>query len=390
MNESKPIDGVRLLSVSPRFFKPPIIEKLTTQKATEVVNFHQSIPGYEQTPLHSLKSFAQNIGISHVLVKDESSRFNLQAFKVLGSSYAMARFLQDSVKENMKAKAITFATATDGNHGRGVAWSAKIFGCQAVIYLPHGTAKRRVEAIEELGAKAVVTTQNYDDTVRQVHNDALKYGWQIIQDTATEPESITPLRIMQGYLTMAHEIKEQLKTQELRKPTHIILQAGVGTMAAAIIGYWINSFDIRPKFILLEPENAACFYNSATADSEKPLVAEGSLESIMAGLCCGEPNPQAYNLIKEFTSVYLSCADYVSAEGVRILARPLQTDPAILAGESGSPGIGLLSLLKHSPSLRKSLAIEKNSCVLIFNTEGITDPLTNEMILKKNAWPSPN
>ncbi|MBL0712325.1 MAG: diaminopropionate ammonia-lyase [Desulfosarcina sp.] len=361
--------------------------------------FHRQLPDYRPTHLVRLNRLARSWGIGEILVKDESTRFGLRAFKVLGGSYAVARLVCEKLRvaiENIdyndlvsaavrqRIGRITLTTATDGNHGRGVAWAAQQFKQPAVIYMPRGSAGARVESIRAHGATDEVTDLNYDDTVRLAWRRAQANGWQVIQDTAREGYTAIPRWIMQGYLTLCAEAVDQMSHEGLR-PTHVFIQAGVGAFAGAMVGYLVNRYhDNPPRFIIMEPNKAACILASAAAADGRPHAVTGNLETIMVGLACGEPNPAAWEILRDFASGYISCGNFVAANGIRILANPLEGDNAVEAGESGAVGIGLLDLLANTPAfvgLKRELAIGPDATLLFFNTEGATDPANYREIL---------
>lgn len=222
----------------------------------------------------------------------------------------------------------TFATVTAGNHGKGVAWAAKIFGQKAKVYLPAGSSEERLRAIQEYGADAHISDMNYDDAVIHVAAEARKNNWVLLQDTAWDGYVELPLYIMQGYTTIIAEILEQLQGQDLKLFTHVFLQAGVGSFAAAMTAAIYNQTTNNPPvFIIAEPSEAACLYQSAGSDSGSPERFFGNLDSMMAGLACGEPSPIAWEILKPLTEVFFSCSDEISASGMRILASPVNNDP---------------------------------------------------------------
>ena len=374
--------------------------------ADKVHRFHRQLPNYMPTPLVSLEGLAGAWGLGGIFVKDESARFGLKAFKVLGGSYAVARLicrklgmiLEETQCDKLFSEQVrqrigpmTLATATDGNHGRGIAWTAQQFGLKAVVYMPKGTVRSRIETIRSHGASVEVTDRNYDDTVRLASDAAEKNGWYLIQDTSREGYEEIPLWIMQGYLTMCKEAIEQMAERNTA-PTHVFIQAGVGTMAGAVVGYLANTFrDRPPRFIIMEPKKAACHFASAVAGDGRPHAVTGDLDTIMAGLACGEPNPMSWDILRDFPSGYISCDNYVAANGIRILANPLHGDRAVEAGESGSVGIGVLELLaKHTAfeKIREDLGIGSDSTMLFFNTEGATDPVNYREILWYGKYPT--
>lgn len=386
--------------------KGVVPEDFSEASADRVHRFHQQLPGYATTNLAALNGLAKAWGVGGVYVKDESTRFDLKAFKVLGGSYAVARLvckklgicLEETtyaylVSEQARKKIgrMTFTTATDGNHGRGIAWAAQQLGQQAMIYMPKGAAPSRVTNIRSHGASVEVTDLNYDDAVRLACRNAEDNGWYVVQDTAWEGYDEIPLWIMQGYMTMCKEAVDQMAEQNA-VPTHVFVQAGVGALAGGVVGYLMNRFRARPpKFVIVEPNNAACIFASAVAGDGKPHAVTGDLETIMVGLACGEPNPIGWPTLRDFPSCYIKCDNYVSANGIRILANPIGGDRAVEAGESGSVGVGVLDLLvnrKPFRELRQTLGIGSDSKILIFNTEGATDPVNYREILWYGKYPS--
>jgi len=381
-------------------------QAFSQETADKVHHFHQQLPNYTPTHLVSLKELAQTWGIGDIFVKDESTRFDLKAFKVLGGSYAVAQLIcqklsmrleetdyrylvSDEVRNRIGR--MTLTTATDGNHGRGIAWAAQQLGQDAVIYMPKGTVPSRVDNIRSHGASVEVTDLNYDDAVRLANSMAEKNGWHMIQDTSWEGYEEVPLWIMQGYMTMCKEAVEQMAEQNTT-PTHVFIQAGVGAMSGAVVGYLVNRFrERRPRFIIMEPNNAACIFTSAAAGDGQPHAVTGDLNTIMAGLACGEPNLIGWPILRDFPSGYVRCDDYVAANGIRILANPVGGDRPVEAGESGSVGIGLLDLLANHTAfkeIRQALNIGPDSKLLFFNTEGATDPVNYREILWYGKCPA--
>lgn len=375
------------------------LEFLNEVKAREVSRYHESFPMYKETPLIALKNLAHKFNLGQIYVKDESKRFNLNAFKVLGGSYAAAAYLADKLSldmsnisfdilknEGLKRKAgeMVFITATDGNHGRGIAWTAKQLGYKSVIFMPKGSSYHRINNIKAEGGEVIVLDCNYDDAVRHAKQYAMDNNGVLMQDTALEGYEDIPLWIMQGYITIAHEVVSQLNEIQ-DKPTHLFLQAGVGSFAAAMLGFFVNKYGKDElNTIIIEPENANCIYKSAVINDGKPHIVEGSLETIMAGLSCGEPNPIAWPILRDHADCFVSSPDYIAARGMSILANPINGDERIVSGESGAPGIGLISLLMEKDELKdlkEALKLDNNSRVLIISTEGDTDPDSYRRIL---------
>src|SRR5690625_3136677 len=366
-----------------------VLESFSEQTVDEIYAFQRSHPKYTKTPLVQLNNLSEKIRLGNVYVKDESKRFGLNAFKVLGGIYVVGKYIAEKldlpfanltidkllskeVKE--QTGTLTVASSTDGNRGRGIGWAAREFGHEAVIYLPKGAAKERVEAIEKEGAEAVVTDVNDDDTVRLISEHAEENNWVRVQDTAWEGYEDIPHCIMQGYATLTKEIYEQLNGD---RPTHVFLQAGVGSYAAAVVSSFKKLYDEEaPKFILVEPHEANCYYHSFIANDFDYRTVTGDLDTIMAGLSCGEPSPQAWEILRNEIDVSFSCDDSISALGLRILGNPLDNDERIISGEAGSVTAGLLYILMTHPNLaeiREKLNLTKDAKVVLINTEGDTD-----------------
>lgn len=354
--------------------------------------FHSRIPGYHISPLKGLPRLAAMLGLRDIWVKDESSRLNLSSFKVLGGSYAIYRFVKQALGDEAldifseegrrlihnQLGDLTFAAATDGNHGRGVAWSASHLGFKSVIYVHENTSKARIQAIEENGARVVVIKGTYDDAVRQLNQDAEQFGWQVISDTSWPGYEDIPRWVMQGYSTAFSEAQEQLAAQGIIKPSHIFVQAGVGSLAAACLGFYAQLFGLeRPRSVIVEPDKAACLFLSAEKGDGQPHSFPGELDTIMAGLACGDPNPQAWKALWDITDAFVKCPDYVAAKGMRVYGVPLAGDPFVVSGESGAATLGALMFIMQRPELaplREYLKLDRDSEVLLINTEGNTDP----------------
>ncbi len=371
------------------------LDILTMDEAEKARTYHKSFKEYAATPLIELPRLAGYLGISRLFVKDESHRFGLNAFKVLGASYAIGRYLaqklgrdigdlsyeelcSDTVRKQLGN--ITFTTATDGNHGRAVAWAARRLGQKAVVYMPKGSDPVRLNNIRSLGAEATITDLNYDDAVRLSEQQAREHGWVIVQDTAWPGYEDIPTWIMQGYATLAVEALEQMRAQGVAAPTHVFLQAGVGSFAGGVLGFLASSLgDGMPKVVIVEPERAHCIYKSARIGDGRPHAVKGDLDTLMAGLACGEPNTISWELLRDYAAAYVSCPDYLAATGMRVLATPLKGDPVIISGESGAVTTGLLHLLMESTtdravSLRKAIGLGRDAIVLLVSTEGNTSP----------------
>ncbi len=364
------------------------LDFLSTQVAEQVQQFHQSFPMYQSTPLVDLSHLAAFLGVAKIYVKDESHRFGLNAFKVLGGSYAIGSYLANLLgkdisqlpyeamtSEETKAQIgdVTFITATDGNHGRGVAWTANQLGQKSVVYMPKGSAPERLANIRKEGSDAEITELCYDDAVRLAYENAQKYSWVLVQDTAWEGYEATPRHIMQGYTTMAQEVAEVLP----HPPTHIFLQAGVGSLPAAIAGYFSDLYkDNKPIITIVEPHSANCIFKTAEANDGALHPVTGDMNTIMAGLACGEPCSIAWDVLRDYADFFLTCDDTVSATGMRMLGAPLKGDTRVISGESGAATYGCLIELMTSEACRPyrdMLQLNETSRVLLFSTEGNTD-----------------
>ena len=356
--------------------------------------FHQSFPQYTVTPLAKLDHMAKLLGLGEVYVKDESYRFGLNAFKVLGGSFAMARYIAKQTGRDVSelpykvltSQALkeefgqaTFFTATDGNHGRGVAWAANQLGQKSVVYMPKGSTQTRLENIRKENAVATIEEVNYDECVRMAAAAAAKTpNGVVVQDTAWDGYEEIPAWIMQGYGTMALEAGEQLSDYCCDRPTHVFIQAGVGSLAGAVQGYFANRYpENPPKVVVVEADVAACLYKGAKAGDGGIYFVDGDMQTIMAGLACGEPNTISWDILKNHVDTFVSAPDWVAAKGMRMLAAPVKGDPQVTSGESGAAPFGVLAcimMMDEYKELREHLGLDENSRVLLFSTEGDTDP----------------
>ncbi len=371
------------------------LDLMSEENVTKANEFHKSFPQYSVTPLQKLSALASYLGVKGIYCKDESYRFGLNAFKVLGGSYAMGRYIakelgrdisqlpynvlsSDKLKEEFGQA--TFFTATDGNHGRGVAWAAKRLGQKAVVRMPKGTTKTRFDNIAKEGAEVTIEEVNYDDCVRMAAAEAAKTEHGIIvQDTAWAGYEEIPSWIMQGYGTLVLEADKQLKENGIDRPTHVFVQAGVGSLAGAVVGYFAHKYKENPPvMVVCEASAADCLYRSAVQADGNLVNVTGDLQTIMAGLACGEGNTIGWDILKNHVTVFASCPDWMSAKATRIYANPLENDPHIISGESGSVPLGLAYTALHdedAKDLKEALKLDENSNILVISTEGDTDPV---------------
>ncbi len=380
----------------------PSVGFLGKKTAEKSRRFHESFPIYKKTPLRKLNNLAHELGVSDIYVKDESYRFGLNAFKVLGGSFAIGNYIAEQlgvdidelpyekiISKEVKDKLgdITFISATDGNHGRGVAWTARELGQKSIIYMPKGSAAERLENIRAEGADASITDLNYDDAVRLADKNAKKNGWILVQDTSWTGYEKIPVNIMKGYTTMADEAYEQL---EGKRPTHIFLQAGVGSFSTAVTGFFSDIYkEDKPIITIVEPNEAACIFKTIKADDGKIHPVAGDMNTIMAGLACGEPVTVGIDILRNYADYFISCPDYVAAQGMRVLSSPVIGDERIVSGESGAAGFGaafeILTNLDLK-ELKERLKIDENSVILFFSTEGDTDKENYKKIVWNGAY----
>jgi diaminopropionate ammonia-lyase len=345
-------------------------------------------PDYRPTPLHALPGMARALGLGAVWYKDEGQRFGLGSFKAAGGAYAVLCFLREKLgreigaaefrqsRDKSRAGALTVATATDGNHGRAVAWGARQFGCRSVIYLHADVSPGREKAIAEYGAEIRRVAGNYDDSVRVCQAEAKAKGWQVISDTSWPGYEAIPRHIMHGYGLMMDEALGQLPPGQLppgRLPSHVFIQAGVGGLAGAVSGYlWLHLGKERPRIVVVEPDKADCHFRSA--QSGRPTRVEGKLDTLMAGLAAGEVSPLAWRLLDRAVFAFQRIEDQAALVAMRALAMGIGGDPRIVGGEAGVGGLAGLIQASGDATSRAALALGPESSVLLIGSEGATDP----------------
>jgi diaminopropionate ammonia-lyase len=353
---------------------------------------HSSLENYSPTPLVELPVLAARLGLGRILVKDEAHRFGLKAFKALGATYAIYRHLQSYLLEKgcpcpeasefyvrggvLGAGDLTFSTATDGNHGRGVAWTARLLNQKAVIYMPTGSVAARIENIRSEGAEVVIVEGTYDDAVTRCAEEAAAHGWHIISDTSWPDYDEIPRWIMAGYLTLFREIVAA--SESVAGIDLVIIPGGVGALAGAAAWFFHKICPPpRPKLLMVEPEQAACLLESIESPGGNPTLSRGRQDSIMAGLNCGYPSPMSWPLIKAGFDMFITISDARCVDAMRAYFHAEEPDPAIVSGESGASGLAaLLTLtdLDEVAEARRLLGLGRESFVLLINTEGDTDP----------------
>ncbi|HEX7503075.1 MAG TPA: diaminopropionate ammonia-lyase [Acidobacteriota bacterium] len=372
-------------------------------KDGDMLEFHRSLPGYEPTPLRELPDLAFRSGLGALFVKDESRRFGIKAFKALGASYAIYRFLKkrwldsftapftpESFRDQgtlAKLGEFTFCAATDGNHGRAVAWTARMLGQKAVIYMPADSVEARIENIRGEGADVVLVEGTFDLCVRRCAADAARNGWQAISDTAYPGYREIPGWILLGYTSIFAELEGLLHGSDKPNVDAVILPAGVGGLAAAGAFYYSKHYGAgRPVLICVEPVSSDCFLESVRHGRGRALATRGKQTSIMAGLNCGVPSPLAWPIVRDAVHFFLAIGDKWAEQAMRRYYHPLGMDPRLISGESGASGLAALLALTNSDklaSIRHKLPLSQNSRVLLINTEGDTDPVNFKKIVSE-------
>ena len=337
-------------------------------------------PRHVPTPLVSLPALAGRLGVGEIRVKDESQRFGFGAFKALGGVIAVYDVLAGAVRDARQANAsfadimngtwrevtgrFVFATASSGNHGRAVAAGAKLFGNRCIIFLPKFTSAEKEAAIRARGAEVIRIDGDYDTAVAACKAQSTANGWTIISDTSWDGYEDVPKSVMRGYCVLAHEAMVQWQ----EAPTHVFVQAGVGGLAAAVIGYLWAGLAHRPAFVVVEPESADCWFQSNRAG--KPTLASGNADTVMGGLACREISPVTWPVIGEGADWFMTIGEDTVMPARKRYAHPLDGDPAIASGPSGCAGLAALMRACGDPAAVAALKLDRNSRVLLINSEG--------------------
>jgi diaminopropionate ammonia-lyase len=367
------------LYANPRFGAPGIVALPASgyrRAKAQIISWN----GYAPTPLRALRELAREAGIDALCLKDEAGRFGLGSFKALGGAYAVAGVLANELARTGVAQAatsvelasgqfrkataaVTVTCATDGNHGRSVAWGAQRFHCRCVIFVHAGVSRDRVEAISRYGAEVRRVGGTYDDSVREAARQAAAHGWLIVSDTSWPGYTAIPCEVMQGYRLMADEAADQWSGAP---PTHVFIQGGVGGVAAAVSVQSRARFHPAPALIIVEPDHAACLL--ASAELGEPTAIPGDLDTLMAGLAYGEPSLVAWQELDRAATAFMAVPDEAAVACMRLLA-----DRGIVAGESGVAGLAGFLLAAADSAARETLGLDGSSRVLVFSTEGATD-----------------
>jgi diaminopropionate ammonia-lyase len=350
---------------------------------------------YAVTSLHRMNALAQTMHIGALLLKDESARSSLGSFKALGGAYAVIRLVVAEAEKRMQcpvraselsspvvreiARDMTVACATDGNHGRSVAAGARLAGCHAVIFVHSGVSEPRVAAMRELGAQVIRVRGSYDDSVAEVIRIAADANWLVVSDTSWPGYEQVPTQVMQGYLMMVDEVLNQCHERAVL-PTHVFLQAGVGGFAAAVAAHMsLRMSRAAPRFVVVEPERAACLFKSAIA--QQPVRIPAGAPTFMAMLECYEPSLIAWRILESLACGFIALEESEALRAMQRLAFPFAGDPFVLSGESGGAGLAGVMAAAARADVREMLGLDQRSVVLVFNTEGATDRLLYESLL---------
>lgn len=387
-------------SLSFSHFKNPKVQLSSEYKYQHILSLEgfrrankeiTSWDNYEPTPLHSFDDMAEDTGVSSIFYKDEYSRFTLKSFKALGGAYAVANLLIKKLKEegiNANSSDLisgvykdhtlkhTVCCATDGNHGRSVAWGAQQFGCNCEIYIHRNVSLGREKAIANYGALVNRIKGNYDDSVRIAAEVAEKNGYTVVSDTSYEGYTDIPKDVMQGYTIMVDEAMKQMNDT----PTHVFLQGGVGGFPSAVVSFLQESLDCPPIFVVVEPVEADCLFQSAV--NGKPTAVHGDLDTIMAGLACGEVSVLAWSILENYAPHFMTITDESIPKAMQLLANRI---PPIIAGESAITGLAGFLIACNDSELKSKLMINENSKILCFGTEGDTDEEMYEQLVGRSS-----
>lgn len=332
---------------------------------------------YSITPLLSLDRLARELRLGEIWLKHEGSRFGIGSFKALGAAYALESFL----KRESVPKVPTVACASDGNYGRAVAWAAQQLGCNCVVYLPTHVTEFREKAIRQHGARTLRVQGNYDEAEVAVKRAAIENGWVWLSDSSDENYTAIPQDVMVGYCVMLSEIADRMPLESF---THVFLQCGVGAFAGAVCDYLHSALGPKaPILVSVEPVRAACVFASVKQD--QLTVVRGSLATIMAGLACGRPSPLAWDLLRTRLNFCATLEDSWVLRAVRLLASGAASKEPVVAGETGAAGLGALLCAAHNEAWRRQLGLDSSSRVLLFCTEGATDPEIHTRIIRESV-----
>ena len=343
-------------------------------------------PEYSETPVHDLTKMAKDLDVAQILLKDESGRFGLGSFKAIGGAHGVLQAVQSELHDRgivvdgaglrsgryqEETANIVLICATDGNHGRAVAWAARNLGCPCVVYVPSIVSKARRASIEAEGATVVRINGTYDEAVRDASDAAAKCGGLVVSDHSFPGYETIPRAIMQGYTIVAAELLEAIASQPL--PTHVFVQGGVGSFAASICGYLWEKLGVdRPVFICVEPTVADCLYQSAVAG--RLVTVAGDLDTVMGCLSCGEASTLGWKILRDGATAFLTISDTQAVNAMRALSSKVDGEQEVVLGESGTAGLAGLLAVGMDEMAREQLSLDRDSRILLFGTEGANDP----------------
>ena len=350
-----------LINKNNNFNKKEILKILSSEDIDEAYKTISNWNNYSPTPLISLNKLNEKLKLNKIFYKDESKRFHLKSFKALGGAYAVEKIIKGNDKT-------IISTATAGNHGRSVAWGSQKNGLKCKIFISEFVSESRAEVMRNFGADVIRVKGNYEDSLNECIKQSNQNNWQIVQDVAWEDYKLVPKLTMAGYSVMMKEISEQIKNEKI---SHVILQAGVGGMAAAMVAGIARYLDYIPQIIIVEPDSAACVLESIRTGKIEKISIEK--ESIMGGMSCGEVSLVPWEILKNSVHFCVTVSDDYISKTVKYLANKQFSDEKIVGGECSTPGIASLIGLSNNQEIRKKTNLNKDSNVLLFGCEGDAD-----------------
>ena len=350
-----------LINKNNNFNKKEILKILSSEDIDEAYKTISSWNNYASTPLISLNKLNEKLKLNKIFYKDESKRFHLKSFKALGGAYAVEKIIKGNDKK-------VISTATAGNHGRSVAWGSQKNGLECKIFISEFVSESRAEVMRNFGADVIRVKGNYEDSLNECIKQSNQNNWQIVQDVAWEDYKLVPKLTMAGYSVMMKEISEQIKNEKI---SHVILQAGVGGMAAAMVAGIVRYLDYIPQIIIVEPDSAACVLESIKKGKIEKISIDK--ESIMGGMSCGEVSLVPWEILKNSVHYCVTISDDYISKTIKYLANNQFSDEKIIGGECSTPGIASLVGLSNNDEVRKTISLNEDSCVLLFGCEGDAD-----------------
>ena len=360
-----------LVNSNNSFNKGEILKILSSESIDEAYNTISNWEGYSATPLISLNKLNEKLKFNKIFYKDESKRFHLKSFKALGGAYAVEKIIKGNNKK-------IISTATAGNHGRSVAWGSQKNGLECKIFISEFVSESRAKVMRSFGADVIRVKGNYEDSLNECIKQSNKNNWQIVQDVAWEDYKLVPKLTMAGYSVMMKEISEQIKNEKI---SHVVLQAGVGGMAAAIVAGIAKYLDYVPQVIIVEPDSAACVLESIrTGKIEKISIKK---ESIMGGMSCGEVSLIPWEILRNSVHFCVTISDEYISKTIKYLANKVFSDEKIIGGECSTPGITSLVGLSNDNEVKKKVNLNESSNVLLFGCEGDADEELYQKLLSE-------